>query len=423
MLFFQKDFQISNPSQYKRSDYVQIDLIKLQVPPEIDGNFLSLFRLDENVETEIPFQIDYPFGTANATRIISFLSNQTPSGLENYSEGSLTFRIKTQTHIKIDPLPNLKIEYYYATPQGDEPTDGFSRDWYPYRQVNDIKLINDLLEVNLRLTPSHSPGGLSYVGGVTSISLPDMHEALDTGDILSPFDAYCPEKLWGQLSELVFYPLPWEHRQFFRYNMREQKYDVVWARSGPIRAVVALKSQPFVIPYDGNPFFPGSVNVTAHLYRLVYLNNPIGEDDHSSDRERPHYIEELYVLTENGTNLLNFRPYYFSCMPFGDRFTTNIIRLENIPDFFSIWKRFGGGYFGYGFAADAHVRWVQTQQNEVSWRLPLTQNCRCVHYFMFELMNDHFDQLHTIGHKGWYEKVYKPLRSLNEDLDFPTPLE
>jgi hypothetical protein len=155
------------------------------------------------------------------------------------------------------------------------------------------------------------------------------------------------------------------------------------------------------------------VGVKAHLYRVIYVYP--GQDN-------SYYTEELFVLTEKGHKFLSFRPFYYSKIPPAEKVPLELHRLEHIPDYFSLWKYFGLHYRGYGFAADVHIRWVRIEGDEVRWRLALNQSCTCIHYFMFQ-PSSQFDRLHEIGHKGWYERVFKPLKPFDLSLWFPPHLE
>jgi hypothetical protein len=217
----------------------------------------------------------------------------------------------------------------------------------------------------------------------------------------------------GTGDELVFFPLPWEHKWFHRVSLRDQEYGLVWSKSGPIRAIVTLKSKPFTILYNGSPFFSEkAVEVKANFYRVIYVY---------PGQNNPYYTEELFVLTEEGRNALSFRPYYFSKVP-PESCYFDLKRFEHIPDYFVLWKHFGPHHYGYGFAADVHVRWVQIKGDEIRWRLPLSRNCRCIHYFMFQPSHQ-FDPFHDIGHKAWYERAFKPLQPSDFSLRFPPHLE
>lgn len=215
--------------------------------------------------------------------------------------------------------------------------------------------------------------------------------------MLSPFEEF-PAKRWGQLNELVFFPLPWDLKLFHRKSLLGKEYDLVWSNSGIMRAVVTLKSAPMTIQYTGEPYFqPKELEVKCHLYRVIYVYP-----------DKPFYTEELLVLDERGFSI-NFRPYYLSLVHNPHGVYSELKRFEHIPDYFVSWKSFAGQNRGYGFAADAHIRRIQLNGDEIRWRLPLTHHNKCIHYFMFQSFAQ-FDPFHIIGHSGWYERVFKPLR-------------
>jgi hypothetical protein len=194
--------------------------------------------------------------------------------------------------------------------------------------------------------------------------------------------------------------------------------------------VITLKSEPLTIQYDARPFFipnkelnlkevrladSDQVEIKCNLYRILYLYP-----------YKPFYTEELFVQTEDGTPI-SFRPYYFSLVhnPFGMH--TEFKRFEAVPDYFALWKHYGVvQHWGYGFAADAHVRGIEMHGDEIRWRLPLSHHNKCVHYFMFHGFEGWppptIDLLHEIGHHGWYEQVFKPLEAIPLTKRYPAPV-
>lgn len=413
--------EVSNPSSYERSDYVQLDLDKLGVPAELDERKLTLYQLmDGGEERAIPYQIDYPFGEALRTRVMTFFAAGMPGGEDDYNLCSATFELRAEEP-QLVPIPqDLDIAYYYEDRQPEEPEDGYSPRWDAKRVAKAVKLISDSVEVNFQLLAYPTPEGSPSAGAVTGIDMSRMEDRLGSRQVLAPFHFRDPEKLWGQVTKLVLFPLPWEHHWFHSVKVCDQAYSIVWSRSGPIRAIVTLRSSPFTICYDGQPFFanPGVVKVTAYLYRVLYVYP--GPDN-------PYYTEEMFVRTEEGNALLTFRPYYRSKLPFvktlHDLKLVDIKRFEHIPDYFAVWSRFTAYQFlGYGFAADSHVRRVHIEGDEIRWRLALCRSCRAIHYLMVE-PTPHFDPFHEIGHRGWYERVFKPLRPYDTSLWFPPPLE
>lgn len=412
MATYQRTFDVANPSPYERSDYVQIDLNKLKVPPSLDEDALTLYRLNnDDRQQEIPFQIDYPFGRENGSRIITFLSSKTPPGRENYTEKTATFQLLEEKPTQADTPSDLEVRHFYEAPQLEEAEDGVM-EWDPDRRVKGVKLFNSTLKIYFKLIPVLPPTGLSYVGSATSVEMPLVKLFTGEAEMLSPYWED-PEKLWGQVYKLVFYPLPWEHKWFHRFDLRNQEYELVWSKNGPVRAIVSLKSAPLTIPYDGSPFFGDTkvVEVKAHLYRVIYVYSG----------QRPYYTEELFVLTDREHKFLSFRPYYFSKIS-PAKVPPELKWFAHIPDYFALWKYFGLHHRGYGFATDVHVRWVRTKEDELHWSLPLNRNCRCIHYFMFQ-PSPQFDYFHEIGHSGWYERVFKPLRPYDFSLRFPPHLE
>lgn len=289
--------------------------------------------------------------------------------------------------------------------KGDQP-DGFNTSWDETRKVYGVKLRNDRVEIYISLV-AHPRfyTGTNYAGAVTSILLKDAPRGRpDSPDnMLCPFEE-CPEKLWGQLRKVVFFPPPWQMEWFYERSLLEldKEYELIYANNGLMRALITLRSGPFTIQYSGAPFFkPGQLELNCHLYRIIHVFP-----------EQPFYTEELFVLTENGYPL-SFRPYYYSKLHHPAGFKTDFARFETTPDYFAIWKHFiPRQYYGYGFASDAHIRGIELNENEIRWRLPLSYHQRCIHYFMFEdFSNREYqpDLFHAVGHFAWYERVFKPL--------------
>jgi hypothetical protein len=186
---------------------------------------------------------------------------------------------------------------------------------------------------------------------------------------------------------------------------REREYTLVWSNSGPVRASVTLKSEPILLRYVGKPFFqrPDETVLTCYLYRIV-----------SFYPDKEYYTEQLSVQPERFPDIsLAFRAHYSAYTDFYEAVRTSLARFESIPDYFAVWKNFAQQYWGYGFAADSHIRNLDVQGSKIQWRLQVGHNHRCVHYFMWHCFPDNqFDAYHQIGHSGWYESVFKPLQSL-----------
>ena len=406
---YQVEFDVANPSNYPRDDYVQVNLESLQVPKDLDETNLALFRVFENNrKQELPFQIDFLFGKQRGVRIMTFLSGQMRGGLENYSQASARFLLQESSPKHWYAPSNL-----WAKCHCDNNDEAFFAEKPIGSKITGIKLFNGSLDTyfKLRVVPK-SQKGLTYTGAATSVELPEIKDFTGMAEILAPYWDE-PEKLWGQIREVVFFPLPWEQKWFHRFSLLDQDYDLIWLKSGPIRAIATIKSKPMPILYDGNPFFSGSRKVHVCLYRVLYVYP-----------EKPYYTEELYALTEENHQFISFRPYYFSKIP-APNVQVDLKRFDHIPDYFAVWKHFGPyHYYGYGFATDVHTRAVQVHEDTISWRLTLSRYSSCVHYFMFDPSpSQNFDPFKTIGHKGWYERVFKPLRPVAEALRFPPSLE
>jgi len=394
---------VSNPSPYERSDYVQVDLEELGVCPSFNENNLKLSRKNQDGSlTEVPYQIDYPEAKEPRRGIFSFRSERTPPGPDDYSRTGATFQLEEGTPAAFNKPDSLYVGHYYDPATGEEPPDGFNRRWDKTRKkVYGVKLFNDSFDFYMSLVPHpRFTTAIDYTGSVTNVCDYEARWRKGGGEMLCPWGE-CADKRWGQLTRLVFFPLPWELDGFRSLSLLGQEYQLVWSRSGPIRAVVALKSQPLTIRYEGASFFkPSQLDVRCNLYRVV-----------SVYPREACYLEELFVQTEDGVSL-SFRPHYLSVVHHPEAVQIACARFEHIPDYFAVWKHFAGLNFGYGFAADSHARELETRGHEITWRLALSHRATSVHSFMFHGWGERVDPFHWIGHHGWYEKVFKPLRTV-----------
>jgi hypothetical protein len=402
---------VSNPSPYQRSDYVQVDLKTLGVDGPLDEQHLKLCRENKDGSlTEVPYQIDYPEGKEAFGGILSFRSEQTPAGPDDYSQIGATFVLEEGKPTLFHEPDNLSVSHYYEPAIAGEPADGFNKKWDKTRKAYGVKLHNDSFDFYISLVPHPKlPTEIDYTGSVTSVrhyGAPLPTDATD--NMLSPF-CTSPHKRWGQLTKLVFFPLAWELKGLNSVSLLGQEYELVWSYSGPVRAVVGLKSRPLTIRYDGASFFkPSHVDVRCNLYRVF-----------SVYPKEACYVEELFVLTEDGISI-SFRPYYLSFVYFPEGVRISRARFEHISDYFAVWEYFASLYRGYGFAADSHVRELETKGHEIVWRLGLSHHSTCVHFFIFHgVLHGPLDPFHIIGHSGWYEKLYKPLRNVPLQERYP----
>ena len=414
----QWEIKVANPSPYERSDYVEVDLESCGVPPSLDENSLRLFRKDNESEREISYQIDWIFGKNFPKRILTFLSANTPSRKDDYSEASTTYLLEKGKPEKFSNSMTqslLNIDYYYDPPdpsKGDLKKDGFNKKWDPTRKICGVKLRNGILETYVSLVPfPRLYKGTDCSGSITSVLLrknPSFIDPSNPDNMLSPFKD-CVEKRWGQVTKLVFNPSPWSIDRFHEESLLGKKYRLLYAHNGLMRDCVTLQSEPFSITFSGNPFFnPKSVEVTYNLYRVFSLYP-----------NKPYYQEKLFVLSEKGYPIY-FRPYFLSKVHCPPNVVREFARLESIPDYFALWRHFAMLYYGYGFASNTHVRLLDFKENQLEWRSQLNFHHKTIHYFMcYDDLFDGFgkkDLYHVIGHYGWYEQIFKPLRTIPVEL-------
>jgi len=432
---FQTILKVCNPSPYQRSDYVEVDDLKaLKVPSGLDDRHLRLLRLwHDGSREEIPFQVDYPFGKKVGYRSLTFFSRDTPPCDLDYRHHSAEFFLEEANPRDFGGTVDseaLKVEHCSVPGK-------FHRNWDPTAQISGVELSNGIapteagfagksgLRVYFSLVPRPEPASpFNYAGAATSVL---HYRSWQSGgaDMLAPYDLirpHSPRKCWGQVTTLDFYPLPWERRFYQSYSLlrpdsTEPRYSLAWSRSGPLRATVTLKSEPFHVQYGGGPFLkPEKAELPCYLYRILSLY-----------MEKEFYTEQLIVrpelgLLDPGDRIsLAFRAHYYSYLDYPDVLDTTVARSEKIPDYFAVWKQTGDAHRGYAFASDSHVRqlevwpeWQNVLPTEIRWRLQLGHEHRCVHLFPFLGAYPHhnFEPYHEIGHTGWYERLLKPLQVL-----------
>ena len=290
----------------------------------------------------------------------------------------------------------------------------FSRKILPDKELYGIKLYNRKIEIFFSLKRQLDPNvEVNYTGAVTSINLHD--EKTPEGDLTAPFvliDDKPSWARWGQVTDIVFYPTPWDLSWFQKESLWSYDYELVYTKNGPVRAVASFRAGPFFVSYRGAPFFaPKTKTVKCYLYRILYAF-PL----------QSCYGEELVVLTTDGHSL-SFRPYFLSSVHPPHVQGTSLHRFEHVPDYFAIWKVFASLDYGYGFASDAHIRGIEVMGNDIRWRLPSSHMKTCVH--CFDCINNKdetiTERLKFIGDK-WYEQVFKPLRATPISQAFYSPI-
>jgi hypothetical protein len=428
---FKHTIKVANPSPYERSDYVEVDLESAGVPPDLDGTTLRLVREWPAGPSEEAFQIDYPFGRKAGYRILTLFSRNTPPGDRDYGSHTAEFSLEEGSpHYSADWVkPHLlRVEHY--------PSQGVGEDsWKPGKRYVGVKLFNggaptrqdqvsfDGLQVYFSLVPgSEVSAQVNYCGAATSVL---HHRAWRGGtpEALAPvlFRPHSPEKRWGQLTHIDLAALPWERRSYQLESMlgqpgKEPEYALVWSNTGPLRATVTLKSNPLHVRYVGLPFFqPSERELTCHLYRVisVYPNKEL-------------YTEQLILRPDEQAGAgkdrisLAFRAYYCSYVDYPEGVRLLSARLEDVPDYFSVWRSFGGVHHGYAFASDMPVREFRVTGSQIRWRLDRGHEHRCVHLFPFHGYSEEgFDPFHEVGH-AWYEWLFKPLLAIPPNRYVPS---
>lgn len=420
---FKKEFSVSNPSPYERSDYVEVDLKALEVPPELDEYSLILYRLNEKggKKTPIPFQIDHILGEKNKRRFMTFLSERTPPGNNDYSAVSALYCLEKKKSDIFGKDKNLRLGYYYAKPKKNEPADGYSPEFQKERVVKGVEFSNGEIDFHLNLLP-RSVINESFSGAMTYICLKKASADNGRGEMLA-HDWRHPYKKWGQLTQLAFFPLPWKTEWFHKVSMLDKKYELIYSHCGPVRAVATFKSETIEIVFRGDPYFkPNYVKVQANLYRIIYVYP-----------NSPFYTEVIFVQTPDGVSL-SFRPYYASFLYYPDVISSRLYKnvdyvecegyrevYQGNPSYFALWKYFTDGARCMAFASNIRIRSLEFASGNLEWRIANSHHNKSVHYFMYESDPGRWrDPLHTIGHDGWYQMIYKPLEVTPLSMKYPT---
>jgi len=407
---FKKEFNISNPSVYQRSDYIEVDFDHLEIPKQLDEYSLKLSRIypDGTLE-EIDYQIDNLLGEKRENRLLTFFADHIPpSGSDDYDKPSASYLLEEASPRLCFSRKDLYVENFYSSDEYQE-INKFSKVPKPIG----VKLHNNRLHFYFCLVPHPVPGknmDINFAGAVTNIEFKDLKEAgAFTYELLSLFWNY-PQKRWGQLTHVSFFPLPWQLEGFENITIPDKKYELIYSKSGPIRAVISVKIGPIDVVYKGEPLFATPERkIKSNIYRIIYVYP-----------DCPFYIEEILSETIEETSI-SFRPYYTSVIHFPN-FKSQLKRFESIPDYFSLWKSFAHQHYGFGFAADAHVRQIQLEGDTIRWRLPFSHHKKCINYFMHHGIAPHtIDLFHSIGHNAWYEKVFKPMEVIPYKKRFPAP--
>jgi hypothetical protein len=430
---FEHIIKIANPSPYERSDYVEVDLECAGVPPRLDGESLRLLRKWPSGATEeVAFQIDYPFGRDVGYRVLTLFSRDTPSGDVDYRTHSAEFLLQEEHHAdfsdRVDPRL-LKVVHY--------PSPGVEHElWVPDKRYIGVKLINggyarnpsdlvsDGLQAYFSLVPRPEVASpLNYAGAATSML---HHRAWRGGEAeeLCPmaFGArpHSPEKRWGQLTHIDIAPLPWEQRPYQLESLlgqgnEEPEYTLAWSNTGPLRATVTLKSSPIRVCFSGRPFYPWETELTCHLYRVLSMYS---RQELYTERLILRPVEQPPLHSDRAPGLgsnrisLPFRAYFTSHIDLAAAVRPRLARIEDIPDYFCVWRDFAEEHRGYAFASEMHIRGLRVTESAINWRLDRGHEHRCIHLFLFHgYPEGPFDPFKETGH-AWYEWIYKPLLAI-----------
>lgn len=415
-------FDVGNPSECVRTDFVQVDLEALNVDGHLDEHDLVLYRSPDGKPTgaPIPFQIDHILGrTGHRLRVLSFVATDVPCRppgdlTDNYASP----RAKTRYELRQKDHPARQsdhptwpwIGYYYATPMAGEPPDGFNRAYFKDRPLRGFKIANSALEayVNLRCGKASTPGA------VTSAVRTDANEQLGFGEMLaSSLEPWSceprdwPDRCWGHLSSVSISLGRTANGRDHSLccQLEDCQHHLVWNREGPVRAVAVIRVDlpAATIGAAGSKNFRQLSEPSLFRVLSVY-----------SGEGRPYYNEETIVTDESGgkTWALEHSPSYRAMLPPASP-EIRCHRLPDVPDYFALWRHFGPmNYRGYGYACNAHVKDLTICGGQVSWRLGMNTYCVSSNDFYFHRWYPAgFDPLNDIG-VAWYARILKPLRAL-----------
>jgi hypothetical protein len=277
-----------------------------------------------------------------------------------------------------------------------------------------VILSNDKIAVRLNLAPSTLSGhGSWYAGAVTSVRTrqrnpEELINYYELGLYGDAYDALADTEVRVmQIDRVRIAHPPWSEPEWSDYNVFDKAYELVATSTGPVRALVTIKSAPFDLDFR-DPGTHAPRRLRCRLYRALSLY-------HDAD----YVIENLWVGAKEdesgaiGTELY-FTARYFAYMDMG--LNPVVTRFPHIPDWLSIgceWDPFQG----YTFATDVHTTALSAPHPEFfggrkhrsfSWELGRAQRATCLHMFKLGYRPP---RLADEAGRAWYEHVYKPLRA------------
>ena len=163
---------VSNPSSYIRSDYVEVNLQQLGVPSELDCKNLKLSMLVNGKKEEIAYQIDSVLGNDSPVRILTFISKDTPPCVEDYSCCSAQFELEEGIPANYSIYnQSIGIDHYYTHPDIllNDAEDGFNKIWTAGRDMSGVKIRNGKLEFYISLVAHPKANtAIDYSGAISA---------------------------------------------------------------------------------------------------------------------------------------------------------------------------------------------------------------------------------------------------------------
>ena len=376
-------FSVSNPSPYPRSDFVRIDLDRFPGAGSYPTSGFALNSLSPDGARPVPFQIDYIFGENLGRRELVFLARSVPASKEDaYATRSAEYALhadeKPTSQIEMSKFHDTGLAFNSGSPQPRKHQDKLLWD-----EPTDVELWNRGFRVRIRVTD----------GAATSAFLNYRLFSTGFGEVIQfawePSQA--PGPFWASLNSVDF----GVRRTSDRAPACSPKFNIVWARCGPCRAVLALRSQRLTAVTESQ---------AAHLYRVVSVYGTVDAPD-----LRTYYGDDLVLLDDVNQKPISFSPLLSSLLAPPNE-PTELMYRDDIPDYFAAWKYFGVDRRGFCAASDTHIETPEVKDSAVNWRIEASTGCKCLSYFAYHGdLGEPFAPTHAVGRFGWYERLLKPI--------------
>jgi hypothetical protein len=373
-------FSVSNPSPYPRSDFVRVDLDRFPGAGSYPTSGFVLHLLSPDGEQHlVPFQIDYILGEDLGRRELVFLARGVPASAEDaYATRSAQYALhadgEANSQIEMSRFHDTGLAFNNGSPQ---PRRHESR--LLWDEPTDVELWNRGFRVRIRVCD----------GAATSAFLNYRLFSTGFGEVIQfawePSQA--PGPFWGRLDSVDF-GAP-------RTSVCSPKFNIAWARCGPCRAILVLRSQRLT---------GATGSQAAFLYRVMSVYGTVDAPD-----LRTYYADDLVLLDEPSQKPISFSPLLSSLLA-PPNAPTELMYRDDIPDYFAAWKYFGVDRRGFCAASDTHFETPKVTDCAVNWRIGASTGCKGLSYFAYHGdLGEPFAPTHAVGRFGWYERLLKPI--------------